>query len=174
MGLAGLPGRYTCMSCCSHACMHGVCMACWMADAVEWLLALSIGRNASRARRGERSPSISMFVVNGEFWCRVCAGWNLRWVWQLGRCQGPCQARREARPLPGPPAGRGSRGSAPCAPFHLHSISASHWPRFHSQLASSLRLHLRPRHDCGRCLATYMRASSQAPAPLPRAAPLGL
>ena len=25
-----------------------------------------------------------------------------------------------ARPLPGPPAGRGSRGGAPCALFHLH------------------------------------------------------
>ena len=35
------------------------------------------------------------------------------------RFQGPCQARREARPLPGPPAGRGSRGSAPCALFRL-------------------------------------------------------
>ena len=40
--------------------------------------------NASRARRGERSPMISMFVINDEFWCRICAGWNLRWVKQLG------------------------------------------------------------------------------------------
>ena len=35
-------------------------------------------------RRGERSPMISMFVINDEFWCRICAGWNLRWVKQLG------------------------------------------------------------------------------------------
>ena len=40
--------------------------------------------NASRARRGERSPMISMFVIGDEFWCRICAGWNLRWVKQLG------------------------------------------------------------------------------------------
>ena len=27
---------------------------------------------------------ISMFVIGDEFWCRICAGWNLRWVKQLG------------------------------------------------------------------------------------------
>ena len=32
---------------------------------------------------------ISMFVIADEFWCRICAGWNLRWVKQLGGSS-PC------------------------------------------------------------------------------------
>ena len=76
---------------------------------------------------------ISMFVINDEFWCRICAGWNLRWVKQLGDY---CRTEREW------PGGGGA------------------W--------------LGGRAGSGRCLAIYGRASGQAPARLPRAAPLGL